>query len=422
MPKNHRSSQHRRPGGPRLSQRALAVDPTGPIPAAYVKAKVHHPLLYRKRVQRVEGAQPGDMVAVYSTQNELLGYGLYNPRSEISIRMLWYGPDLPTDDDWQGKLERAVSLRRDVLDLPSETSAYRLIHGESDGLSGLVADRLGDVISVEAFSLGMYQRGEQLAKRLASICEAEHYVVQASPHFNSQEGCNPSPRTSEKLPKKITVQEYGTRFRVMFEGGHKTGFFCDQRDNRRGVADFCQDQDVLDLCCYTGGFSIQAARLGGAATVTGVDLDHRPLALARENANLNQVRAKFVQSDAFAYMREMIGQGRKYGVVVLDPPKLIRTRHEMEEGTRKHFALNRLALQLVKPGGLLVSCSCAGLLQESEFVSLVVAASRRANVDNRPQGGREIRLLAKTGAAPDHPVIGSCLETEYLKAIWMIVD
>ena len=423
MPKNRRSKQRRHVSGPpRLAQRPLSVDPSGPIPVAHVKARVLHPLLYRKRVHRVEGAQAGDLVAVYGSEDELLGYGLYNPRSEITVRMLWHGKELPTDDDWQRKLTQAVSLRHDLLDLPSETTAYRLVHGESDGLSGLVADRLGDVISVEAFSLGMYQRGVELAQRLARICGTEHYVVQASPHFGSQEGCEPAPRMSAKLPRKTTVQEHGTRFRVMFEGGHKTGFFCDQRDNRRGIADFCQGQHVLDLCCYTGGFSIQAARLGGAATVTGVDLDHRPLVLARENANLNQVRVKFVQSDAFAYMREMIGQGRQYGVVILDPPKLIRAKHELEEGTRKHFALNRLALQLVKPGGLLVSCCCAGLLHESELVNLIVAAARRANTDNRPLGGREIRILAKTGAAPDHPVIGSCLETEYLKAIWMVVE
>ncbi len=218
------------------------------------------------------------------------------------------------------------------------------------------------------------------------------------------------------------VEEYGTRFRVRFEGGHKTGFFCDQRENRQRLAEFCRGKQVLDLCCYTGGFSVQAAKLGGAAQVTGVDLDHHPLELARENANLNQVRVKFVQADAFAYMRDMLSHGRQYDVVVLDPPKLIRTRAEVEEGTRKHFALNRYAMQLVRPGGILLSCSCAGLLQEAEFVNLLVAAARRAEADPTSKPGREIRILAKSGAGPDHPVAGNCLETEYLKAVWMIVD
>jgi 23S rRNA (cytosine1962-C5)-methyltransferase len=236
----------------------------------------------------------------------------------------------------------------------------------------------------------------------------------------SQEGCNPVSRASAELPSQITIEEYGTRFRVRFEEGHKTGFFCDQRENRKRLAEFCAGKDVLDLCCYTGGFAIQAARLGNAAQVTGVDLDHAPLKLAKENANLNQVRVKFAQADVFSYMRDMQNHGRQFDVVVLDPPKLIRTRTEIEEGTRKHFALNRLAMQLVRPGGILLSCSCAGLLQETEFVSLIVAASRRANDDGGP--GREIRMLGKSGAAADHPVIGSCLETEYLKAVWMVVD
>jgi 23S rRNA (cytosine1962-C5)-methyltransferase len=396
------------------------VAPSGKIPAVYVRAKILHPLIYRKRVDRAEGAQAGDLVAVYNADRELSGYGLYNPRSEISVRMLWYGPDLPNQQSWRTKLERAVALRHDLLQLPTHTDAYRLVHAESDGLSGIVIDKLGDVLSAEAFSIGMYQRGQAILNELASICGTKHTLLQASPHFLSQEGCNPVSRASAELPSQITIEEYGTRFRVRFEEGHKTGFFCDQRENRKRLAEFCAGKDVLDLCCYTGGFAIQAARLGNAAQVTGVDLDHAPLKLAKENANLNQVRVKFAQADVFSYMRDMQNHGRQFDVVVLDPPKLIRTRTEIEEGTRKHFALNRLAMQLVRPGGILLSCSCAGLLQETEFVSLIVAASRRANDDGGP--GREIRMLGKSGAAADHPVIGSCLETEYLKAVWMVVD
>lgn len=410
------------PSGPvKLHPRPLQeVDPAGSIPAVYVRAKILHPLIYRKRVDRVEGAQAGDLVAVYNADQQLSGYGLYNPRSEISVRMLWYGDALPNEEAWCEKLTRAVSLRHDLLELPRHTDAYRLVHAESDGLSGIVIDRLGDVLSAEAFSLGMYQRGQAILDQLAAICGTKHTLLQASPHFVSQEGCNPPPRASGQLPEQITVEEYGTRFRVRFEGGHKTGFFCDQRENRKRLAEFCAGKHVLDLCCYTGGFAIQAARLGNAASVTGVDLDHQPLKLAKENANLNQVRVKFAQADVFSYMRDMQNHGRQFDVVVLDPPKLIRTRTEIEEGTRKHFALNRLAMQLVRPGGVLLSCSCAGLLQETEFISLIVAAARRANDDAGP--GREVRILGKSGAAADHPVIGSCLETEYLKAVWMVVD
>jgi 23S rRNA (cytosine1962-C5)-methyltransferase len=421
-PKNRRSRSSPPAGPPRLQQRPLAIDPAGPIPAVYVRAKILHPLLYRKRVDRAEGAQAGDLVAVYDAQQALSGYGIYNPRSEVAVRMLWHGPELPDDEAWQMKLERAVALRHDLLRIRDETDAYRLVHGEADGLSGLVVDRLGDVLSAEVFSLGMYQRTRALLDRLGPLCGTRHSLIQACPGFVSQEGCQPTPLASAELPAQVTIQEYGTRFRVRFEGGHKTGFFCDQRENRKRLAEFSRGKQVLDLCCYTGGFAVQAARLGQAAQVTGVDLDHVPLALARENANLNQVRAKFVQADAFAYMRDLVHQGRQFDVVVLDPPKLIRSRAELEEGTRKHFALNRLAMQLVRPGGILLSCSCAGLLQEHEFVSLLVAAARRADTDPGAGPGRELRILAKSGAAPDHPVAGNCLETEYLKAVWMVVD
>ena len=184
---------------------------------------------------------------------------------------------------------------------------------------------------------------------------------------------------------------------------------------------------MLDLCCYTGGFAIQAKKLGNAAEVTAVDLDEEPLKVARENANLNQVRVNFAQADAFAYMRDMQRLGRQYDVVVLDPPKLITHRDEIEEGTRKHFDLNRLAMQLVRPGGLLLTCTCAGLLATDEFHKLLYPASMQSGeVDEgklTPSGrqrhkSRVMQILHKTGAAADHPVAAHCPETEYLKAVW----
>jgi 23S rRNA (cytosine1962-C5)-methyltransferase len=275
----------------------------------------------------------------------------------------------------------------------------------------------------------MYQRAPAILQRLAPMCDAKHTLIRTSPQFLSQEGCDPPEIQSEECPSQVTIQEYGTRFRVRFAGGHKTGFFCDQRENRRRLASFCEGKSVLDICCYTGGFAVQAKKLGNAADVTGVDLDETPLELARENANLNQVRVRFVQADAFPYMREMLRNGRQYDVVILDPPKLIRTRDELEEGTRKHFALNRLAMRLVKPGGLLLSCTCAGLLSEQEFIQLLVAAARQSGdeVEEATEESaaryapRSMQFLAKSGAAADHPVISSCMETEYLKAAWMVI-
>ena len=183
----------------------------------------------------------------------------------------------------------------------------------------------------------------------------------------------------------MTVTEHGIRYRIHFEDAHKTGFFCDQRDNRRELAQFCGGNTVLDLCSYTGGFGLNALIRGQAREVTCVDLDEKAVALARENANANQVRLEVVHADAFGYARQMGSNGKAFGVVVLDPPKLIADREEVAPGKRKYFDLNVLAMKLVEPGGLLVTCSCSGLLDAVEFLSLLGAAARKAE--------REVQLV-----------------------------
>lgn len=409
-------------------QQPLCPDPKQRLPGVYLKSPTPHQTIFQKRIDFVDNdARAGDWVAVYYGERELLGYGLFNPRSEIAVRMIRWGDKLPDESFWDELLSTATSLRQETLKLDEVTDAYRVVHAESDGFPGLVIDRYGDTLSAEAFSLGMFQRGEAILARLAKQLGTKHTIVQTSPQSYGQEGFIADPITSPELPRSVTIQEYGTRFRIHFEGGHKTGFFCDQRDNRKLLAQFCPGKTVLDLCCYTGGFAVQAKKLGNAADVIGVDLDEAPLELARENANLNQVRCKFVQADAFAYMRDMLQIKRQFDIVVLDPPKLIRNRAELEEGTRKHFDLNRLAMQLVKPGGLLVSCTCAGLLPNEEFVRLLYNASRQAGPLVTPatatttarHASRTMQVLFKTGAAADHPVGAHCPETEYLHAVWM---
>lgn len=387
------------------------------------------PVIYRKRLEGPPDppAGPGDLVALVGSRDETLGFGYFNPKSEIMIRVIRPGEAPPDDLFWDRLLGQAVQLRRDVLKLDQVTDTYRLVHAEGDGISGIVIDRYGDTLSAEAFGLGLFQRGQAILERLAEVVGTKHWVLRPGPYTESQEGYTAEPITSPDLPRSAVVQEFGTKFRIEFIGGHKTGFFCDQRDNRRRLADFTAGKSVLDLCCYTGGFSITAKHLGQAAEVTGVDLDEQPLKIARSNAQLNGVKATFVQADAFAYMRDMIRNGREYDVVVLDPPKLIRNRAELDEGTRRHFDLNRLAMQLVKPGGMLLSCTCSGLLQEADFLRLLYSASRQAGAPIGPaddngfqrRGPREMQLLFRTGASPDHPVSASHPESDYLKAAWM---
>ena len=407
-------------------QRSLQPDPE--LSKVWLKSAGLHPLIYRKRLARVDReAGPGDLVEVHDETGRV-GYGLFNPKAELALRMLSRGEDAPPDEAWwQRQLAEAVKLRVELLKLNDVTDSYRMVHAEGDGLPGLVIDKLGDVLSAECFTVGMYQRAEAILALLAPMVGTKHTLIRGGPASLPQEGFEGEALASAELPKRVTIQEFGTRFRVDFSSGHKTGFFCDQRDNRKMLAGFCRDKTVLDLCCYTGGFAIQAKKLGGASEVTGVDLDTAPLELAKENANLNQVRVKFAQADAFAYIRDMAAGGRQFDVVVLDPPKLIRTRAELEEGARKHFDLNRLAMRLVAPGGIMLSCTCAGLLPAEEFLRMIYASARQAGREIAPATAergarhavRQVQILAKTGAAADHPVATNCPESEYLQAIWM---
>ncbi len=397
-----------------LLQRPLSPLPGEKLPVVEVRAPIMHPFLYRKRLgQFPNSAAPGDWVQLM-VGRDIFGWGLFNPHAEIAVRMLQPGLKQPNDDWWAAKCRAAVSLRRDLLQLDKVTNAYRVIHAEADGLSGLVVDKLGDCLVIEAYTIGMYQRAEALADILAPLTDTQHVILRCAPATDLHEGFTADTTGSDAAPVKVTVQEFGTQFKIDFTGGHKTGFYCDQRENRQRFASLCKGRSVLDACCYTGGFAIQAKRLGDAGEVTGVELDEAAMQMARENARLNNVKAQFVQADAFAYLRDMYRNDKKYDAIVLDPPKLIRTREETSEAKRKYFDLNRLALQLAAPEAVLLTCSCSGMLTADEFTQMVFTAAHDV--------GRSVQLLVRSGAAPDHPIGGQCPESEYLKTLLLRVE
>lgn len=405
----------KRPMAELLAQRPLAPQPGDLIPTIDVRAPTAHPYLYRKRLgQFPTTAAPGDLVRLTTGIPEPFGWGLFNPHAEIAVRVLKHGGPQPDDAWWHNRCAAAVSLRRDLLQLDAVTNAYRLIHAEGDGLSGLIVDRLGDCVVIEAYAVGMYQRAEALVDVLSALTGTTHAVLRSAPQSDFHEGFAAETTGSEDAPTKITVQEFGAQFRVDFTGGHKTGFFCDQRDNRRRFAELCRGRSVLDVCCYTGGFAIQAKRIGQATDVTGIELDEAAAGLAKENARLNHTKLQIVQADAFAYLRDMLRNSRTYEAIVLDPPKLIRTREETAEAKRKYFDLNRLALQLAAPGAVLLTCSCSGLLSAEEFTRLVFAAAHDVS--------RRVQLFARGGASADHPIAGNCPESEYLKTLYFRVE
>jgi 23S rRNA (cytosine1962-C5)-methyltransferase len=412
-----------RPTRPELDRPAPIDVPDRPLdveeelPTVAIRSAGQHPFVYRKMTIGPAGRirpRDGDLVRVVDRDGIPLGFGLWNARSQISVRMIARGIEPPGEAFWRARIDQAIGLRRDFLGLEKVTNAYRVLHAEADGLSGLIVDRFDDVLSVEIFSLGMYQRIGPILRILGERLGAPHFRVHVDERIAMAEDFPGRPVVSPKLPPRVTITENGVRFRVQFEGGHKTGFFCDQRDNRRALARYAADRTVLDVCCYTGGFGVTALKAGSAREVTCVDLDEKAIALARDNANANQVRPTLVHSDAFPYLRQMGVNGREFGVVVLDPPKLIPGRLDIASGKRKYFDMNVLALNVVEPGGLLLTCSCSGLLSAEEFLILLRAAARKA--------GRSVQVLGVTGAAPDHPVGLEALEGSYLKAVWLRVN
>lgn len=408
---------------------------------------MRHPNIFRRRIEHVEGnPQAGDWVAVYAqprvlaaedsgvdssqytprsevveAEPRLFAYGIYNPKSSIAVRLVRWGNDLPDATFWADRIDYAIALRHDVLRLPESTNAYRVLHGEADGFPGIVVDRYADTLSAEVFSFGMMQRGREILEMLGARMGISHFLMAPSPGFSNQESIDVQPVRSNDFPTSVTIQEATTKYRIHFGTGHKTGFFCDQRDNRTQLAAWSPGKSVLDLCCYTGGFSVRAATDGKAAEVTGVDIDEEPLQLAKKNANINHAKVRYCQADAFAFMRDMLALGRQYDIVILDPPKLIRSRLEIEEGTRKHHDMNKLAMQLVKPAGMMLSCTCAGLMDQASFDAMLQSAVR--STGKLPDGSRttprEVQIIRRCGAAGDHPIAVHCPETEYFKSAWM---
>jgi len=384
-------------------------------PWAQLKYFTFQPAIFPRLLGHVsDDARPGDLVNVYDKGGKFTGAGLYNPRAKIPLRVVSHAQEPVSEAYFDAAIRRAVELRLNLFKLDQTTDAYRLINSDGDGLSGLTIDRYGDVLLCEVYSLGVSLRLHRWIELIHELCGTKFARVHVDHDLGSLEGIKPSQfkELNAAAPDRVKIKEHGVRYEVDFAEGHKTGFFCDQRDNRKEIARFTQGKRVLDLCCYTGGFSLNAKVLGGASEVTSVDLDEKAIAQAKRNTNLNQARLHFVHADAFAYARQMQQNKETWDVVILDPPKFIFTRdeHGNWEGRQKYEDLNQLALSLVKPGGIFVTCSCSGLLSEVDFESHVIKAAHRLN--------RRLQFFSKTGAGVDHPVYSNCLESRYLKVLW----
>jgi len=295
-----------------------------------------------------------------------------------------------------------------LLKLDGETECYRCVHGDADFLPGMVADKFADVLSVEITALGAWMRLEKWLPLLHETFGTKQVVVQVDSELARIEGIPSHGGVESDNVRLVKVVENGVRYEIDFSQGHKTGFFCDQRDNRRKFRGITEGKTVLDLCCYSGGFAISAA-LGGASDVVAVDLDEAAVAMAKRNANLNGAKVKFTHADAFTWLRTMIENDRKWDVVMVDPPKFMFGKED-ETGYAKYHDLNKLAVQLVEKDGVMVTCSCSGQLGVEAFENIVT------NVVHRQD--KRLQVFDRTGAGGDHPTLSNYPESRYLKALW----
>ncbi len=372
-----------------------------------------HPWIFQKMVEKPAARLPGgSVVDILDRDGGWVGRGFYNGHSRSTLRVLTTDRNEAIDDAFFARrIGAAVALRRHWLGLEAVADAYRLVHSEGDGLSGLVVDRFGPIVVLEFFAAGMFRFRSAIQAALSALYPDCRYYWFAEEHVQKQESFDcraPEP------PAPETISEHGVRFRVAPGSKHKTGFFLDQRDNRLRLSSFCAGRKVLDLCCNTGGFAVYAKVRGGAEEVTGVDLDEQALAMARQNASLNQVRLKFVQSDLFPWLRDVIASGQRFDVVVLDPAKQTRDREEIDFALKRYLDMNRLALQAVAPGGIFLTCSCTGLIGEGDFLETLRRAAWQA--------GRTAQVLHVGGAGGDHPYLLHVPESRYLKAVFCRIE
>lgn len=381
-------------------------------PWVQLKTITFSPTVYPAMIKGASpDAKPGDFVTVYKKDGSVFGAGLYNPRARVPLRVLVHGDQPVGEDYFTIALERAVGWRIKTLGLDAHMDTYRVVNSDGDAFSGLTVDRYGDVLSVDVHSLGIYQRLPQLLQLLHAKLGTKREVVNVDEHIARFENIRVKP-PAEPPPRSVKVREHGVRYEVDFSKGHKTGFFCDQRENRLLLSKLVKGHRVLDVCCYTGGFAVTAATLGEPAEVTGIDLDEDAIAQARRNGNLNnQNRIKWIHADGFGWMRQAQQNGNRWDTVILDPPKLVMgDAEEQRLGWQKYEDMNRLGASLVEPGGIFVTCSCSGLVTMDAFENLVVRSIHRLN--------RRLQFFDRTGPGHDHPVMSNAPEGRYLKVLW----
>lgn len=407
----------------------IAVTPAvggGPTRVVLARGKskpfwVGHPWVFSGAIAEVAGGAAGECVVVDERGNEV-AWGHYNPDGQIAVRLLWHRrtTDLPYAPPPFGRLldERiaaAQALRR-TLGLPREdTNVFRVVNAEGDLLSGLIVDRLGDVLSVQLNSKAMYDARERVIAALRAATGLQRLVVSVTDTASKLEAI---PVGQEILgsvadaPTRVDIVESGLKFAIDLESLQKTGFYADQRENRQRFGALCAGKSMLDAYCHLGGFGLAAAR-AGATAVTQVDSSEPTILGARQAARMNGLgeRCEALTEDAVVYLKEAQAIGRSWDRIVVDPPKLAQGRGHIDDALQKYARINALAMASVAPGGLLLTCSCSRHVSPDEFGRMLTDAGHRLR--------RSVRVLEQWGQPADHPTLSVAPEGRYLKA-WLV--
>jgi len=378
-----------------------------------------HPWVFAGAIARIEGDPPkdGGEVLLADARGVPLARGLWNGNSQIRVRVYGWDPARPLDEAFfRERLDLALAARGRLPGFSDEIPS-RLVFSEADGLSGLTVDRFGDWLVVQFTSLALYTRESFLLDHLearlrpAGIMLRTEKGIGEAEALELRDGC-----VRGQLPEEpVVLQEGDLRFLADLREGQKTGFYLDQRDNRRAAARYAQGRRTADVCCYSGGFALHLAH-AGATSVTGVDASAAALALAERNAAENHLadRTTWVRSDALTWLRSEADREARYGLIVLDPPRFARSRRGVESALQGYRRLNAAAVQLLEPGGILVTCSCSGRVSRDAFEGVFAQVS--------VESGRRLRLLENRGQPGDHPVHPACPETAYLKCLIFEVE
>lgn len=372
------------------------------------RIKNGHPWVFSNEIERIDGPrETGCAAELFDAGGGFLGCGYYTPHSLIAFRLLSrQRADVDSVSFYEGRIAAALAHRQALY---PGLETFRAVYGESDFLPGLVVDKYGEYLSIQMLSAGMDVRRDLIVAALQRVFSPKGIIARNDVSVRTLEKLEEKIEIlSGEIPELVEMEENGLRFLINLREGQKTGGFLDQKQNHLLLRDICRGRDVLDCFCYAGSWAVHAGHFG-AASALGLDISARAVQQASQNAALNGVtdRVRFEECDVFERLRSLKHEGQGYGVIVMDPPAFVKSRKTIAEATKGYLTVNRRALELLEPGGYLITCSCSYHMGVELFREMLINAARLAR--------REVRLVATCSQAPDHPVLLSFPESEYLK-------